>query len=81
MKISKAPGIHGIPVEVFKHGGTLLKENLLKLIQKCWKEHTLPQGFKDAVLIPIFTRIKVTDETVETTEEYHYCLLQAEYLL
>ena len=54
MKTNKAPGIDGIPAEVFKHGGTLLKENLLKLIQKCWEEQTLPQDFKDAVLIPIY---------------------------
>ena len=54
MKTNKAPGIDGIPAEVFKHGGTLLEENLLKLIQKCWEEQTLPQDFKDAVLIPIY---------------------------
>ena len=54
MKTNEAPGIDGIPTEVCKHGGTLLKENLLKLIQKCWEEQILLQDFKYAVLILIY---------------------------
>ena len=54
MTTNKAPGIDGIPAEVFKHGGTLLNEYLLKFTQKCWEKQTLPQDFKDAVLIQIY---------------------------
>ena len=43
MKTNKTLGVDDIPTEVFNHGGTLLKEYLLKLIQKCWEEHLVPR--------------------------------------
>ena len=53
-KSGKAPGIDGIPAEVFKYGSQALKEKLLNLIHSCWEQRKLPQDFKDAILIPIF---------------------------
>lgn len=48
-KSGKAPGIDGIPAEIFKHGGIELKKRLFHLMHVCWKERSVPQDFKDAI--------------------------------
>ena len=53
-KVNKSPGIDGIPAEVYKHGGEELTRRLHALIDKCWQQKTLPQEFKDVLIIPIF---------------------------
>ena len=53
---SKAPGVDGIPSEVWKHGGFTLINNLLKLIQQVWEEGSVPQEWKDANIITIFKK-------------------------
>ena len=53
-KMNKSPGIDGIPAEIYKFGGDLLKTKLHQLIKKCWQNKTLPQEFKDVMIIPIY---------------------------
>ena len=54
MKNGKAPGEDGITAEVYKHGGEQLMDEFHKLILLCWQQGTVPQGFKDVSIIPIF---------------------------
>ena len=52
MSYGKDQGVAGIPAEVLKHGGSNLLSHLTDLISKIWEEETVPQGFKDALLVP-----------------------------
>ena len=53
-KMNKSPGVDGIPAEIYKFGGDELTHRLLQLIEKCWQLKTLPQDFKDVLILPIF---------------------------
>ena len=53
-KMNKAPGNDGIPAEVYKYGGEELTQRLHQLITKCWLQRTVPQEFKDILILPIF---------------------------
>ena len=55
-KESKAPGCCGIPAEVWKYGGTTLKERLLDVIGDTWIGEKIPQDWKDANIVPIFKK-------------------------
>ena len=50
----KAPGSDGIPPDIFKHGGTAVAEELLKLFTMIWEEGGVPQDFKDADLVHLY---------------------------
>ena len=50
----KAPGSDGIPPDIFKHGGTAIAEELLKLFTMIWNEGGVPQDFKDADLVHLY---------------------------
>jgi len=56
MSSGKAPGIDGIPAEVLKYGGPSLITHLTDLIGKIWEEETVPQDFKDALLVHVYKR-------------------------
>ncbi len=43
----KAPGLVGIPAEVYKYGGDKLLHNRLGLYKCIWDHGTVPQDFKD----------------------------------
>ena len=50
----KAAGADGIPPEIYKHGGSAIAEQLLKLFSQSWNEGKVPQAFKDADLIHLY---------------------------
>jgi hypothetical protein len=52
----KAPGVDGIPSEIWKHGGATLTNNLFRLIQQAWEEGSVPQEWKDANIVTIFKK-------------------------
>lgn len=52
----KAPGVDGIPGEIWKHGGATLTNSLLMLIQQAWTEGSVPQEWKDANIVTIFKK-------------------------
>ena len=52
----KAPGLDGISPEILKLGGPKLKACLLSLYNTCWQRQTLPQDFKDAIIVKIYNR-------------------------
>lgn len=53
---NKAPGRCGIPAEVWKYGGSKLKERLYNLIVDIWEHEQMPQDWKDANITAIFKK-------------------------
>ena len=54
LKRHKAPGIDGIPAEVYKHGGDLLTEKLRDLFTICWTQGVVPHDLRDAVVVSLY---------------------------
>ena len=52
----KAPGSDAIPVEIYKAGGPPVAEKLTELFHIMWRKKAIPQEFKDATIIHLFTR-------------------------
>ena len=52
----KALGLDGISPEILKLGGPKLKGHLFSLYNTCWQRQTLPQDFKDTIIIMIYKR-------------------------
>ena len=54
MKLGKAMGPDGIPVEVWKSLGEEGVDMLLDLLQKIFEQEKMPEEWRDSVLVPIF---------------------------
>ena len=80
LKYHKAPGVDGIPAEVYKLGGDTLLEELTELFDMCWNNGTLPQDLRDAVIVSLYKN-KGRNRTVQTTEVSHYYPLLGRYWL
>ena len=59
IKSGKTPGLDGIPAEIYKYKGTALHAQLLKFYRICWTAEELPQQFKYALIIEIYTKRKM----------------------
>ena len=53
LKSHKAPGVDGIPAELFKSGGPSLHAAVHKLILAIWRQEKLPREWKKSIIIPI----------------------------
>ena len=56
MATGKAPGTDGLPAEVLKAGGPNLTTKLAQLFQNIWSKRSVPQEFRDALIVHIFKR-------------------------
>ena len=54
LKVGKSPGIDGIPAEVYQQGGETVLHKLRDLFTNCWENGTLPQDFRDAVIVSLY---------------------------
>ena len=54
MKLGKAMGPDGIPVEVWKSLGEEGVDMLLDLLQKIFEQEKMPEEWRDSVIVPIF---------------------------
>ena len=61
----KAPGMDGIPAEIYKHGGSHLVSKLTNLFVIIWSEGSVPQDSK-MLLSSASSRIKVVAHAVMT---------------
>ena len=59
MASDKAAGSDNIPAEIYKHGGTLLRERLQNLFVLIWEHRELPQELKDALIVHIYKRKEI----------------------
>ena len=55
LQTGKAPGPDGIPAEVFKASGETLITDLTRLFQVFWVNRQLPQDYRDANIIQLYT--------------------------
>ena len=56
LKNNKATGEDGIPAEVFKYGGDVIRNLLHQIVCQIWKEGQVPQQWIDAVIIKLFKK-------------------------
>jgi len=56
LKGGKAPGEVSIMTELLKKGGSTIMMNLKQLINKIWKEETIPKPWQVSVLCPIYKK-------------------------
>ena len=56
MSTGKAPGEDSIPAEIYKCGGLQLAQQLQLLYTKIWAEESVPQEFRDALVIHLYKR-------------------------
>ena len=54
MKLGKAMGPDGIPVEVWKSLGEEGVDMLLDLLQKVFEQEKIPEEWRDSMIVPIF---------------------------
>ena len=54
MKVHKAPGIDGLPAEVYKHGDDHLLEKLTSLFTLCWKNGVVLRDLRAAVIVALY---------------------------
>ena len=54
LKVGKSSGIDGIPAEVYQHGEEAVLDKLQDLFTNCWEKGTLPQDFRDAVIVSLY---------------------------
>ena len=52
----KAPGADSIPAEIYKTGGMKLKEKITELFCRLWTKQSLPQDYKDALIVHLYKR-------------------------
>ena len=50
----KAAGDDGCVTEILKQGGSEMKESLLVLFQKMWREEKIPKDWARGIIVPIF---------------------------
>ena len=53
LKTKKAPGPDGITNEMLKHLSPAAKEALLFIFNQSWKKGTVPNTWKEAIIIPV----------------------------
>jgi len=56
MSAGKSPGEDGLPPELFKTGDVHLQQKLLTIFKDIWHQHTVPQDFKNALIVHIFKK-------------------------
>jgi hypothetical protein len=58
MKNRKAAGPEGLNSEHLKYGGPVLSNRLLTLINKCWRERSIPEKWGQARVKSLFIKDK-----------------------
>jgi hypothetical protein len=61
MKNRKAASPDGLNSELFKYRGPILSNRLLKLINKCWRERSIPEEWRQARVKSLFKKGKRDD--------------------
>ena len=56
LKNNKSPGENGISADMYKNGGDQLQEELCRQVQNVWNTETMPERWKEAVIVPIYKK-------------------------
>lgn len=54
LRNNKAPGVDGLPSEIFRCGGDSLTEELHHLFSICWNEGTIPDELRNANIVTLY---------------------------
>ena len=54
LRISKAPGMDGIPPEIIKYGKGTLLDQLYELLCRCWEEDDVPHDMRDCNIFTLY---------------------------
>ena len=73
----KAPGQDGIPNEFYKMLTREGMEELLKMMNKIWKEAKIPESWKEALILPIHK----SGEEKEAKNYRGIALLNSSYII
>ena len=61
LKNHKSPGIDQIPAELIKAGGSIFRQEIYKLIISIWNQESMPEGWKESIIVPIYKKGDKTD--------------------
>jgi ribonuclease HI len=53
LKMKKSPGADGVSNEMIKNLGTAAKAKLLQIFNRCWATGSVPQAWREAIMIPL----------------------------
>ncbi|XP_029155674.1 uncharacterized protein LOC114928591 [Nylanderia fulva] len=56
MKLKKATGIDGIPMEAWIYGGKVIEKGLVTLLRRIWKEGVIPEDWRKGLIVPLYKR-------------------------
>ena len=56
MKLKKAAGVDGIPMEAWRYAGEGLWKKLVDLLRLIWKCGTLPRDWRKSIVVPLYKR-------------------------
>ena len=56
LKNYKSPGMDQIPAELIKAGGSTIRHEIYKLIVSIWNEESLPEEWKESIIVPIYKK-------------------------
>jgi len=54
MRLKKAAGVDGIPMEAWRFGGLAVKKGLTEVIQKVWKDAKIPEEWRTSIIVPLY---------------------------
>jgi hypothetical protein len=61
LKRCKFPGSDQIPAELIQAGGEILLSKIHKLISSIWNKETLPDQWKESIIVPVHKKGDKTD--------------------
>jgi len=56
LKLKKAAGTDGIPMEAWKYAGESLSKELTEMIRAVWQQGTIPKDWKTSIVTPLYKR-------------------------
>ncbi|XP_029676802.1 uncharacterized protein LOC115243745 [Formica exsecta] len=56
LKMKKAVGVDGIPIEAWKFGEGAVKKGLVEILRQIWKEGYIPKDWKMSIIVPLYKR-------------------------
>jgi hypothetical protein len=61
LKRYKSPGTDQMPAELIQAGGSTLRSEIHKLINRIWNKEELPKQWKESIIVPIYKKGDRTD--------------------
>lgn len=56
LKIKKAAGVDGVPMEAWRYAGNTLWKRLVDLLTQIWRDGDIPEDWKKSVIVPLYKK-------------------------